>query len=371
MFSRLATGRVTAVLAAGMLLACISTTTTAQVFLDFSGVTSNGFHPGIGQGAYTADLTISDAQSPSSTSNSVLGPLYANLDDSHPFNLNAGANGTAGPDGTIGNNTYQSTTQGLSLFALGPATSDFYTVTLNGFSSPPEVIMIMNVASAEFGGSANLTARSGGTDLPIQTWSRYQDQNTRGNSIVEAFIFNTGNVVTIRTAGTPDPFDQTNAVYFIVPDESPVVDEIIFTGVFAVGGPDGQLIGVALSQVPVGAVPDGSDVPGVQLTLAESSVQPGELDLFWGLSCVPTDDDYAVYEGMLDDFTSHVPVGIPGCTTGGATSTTIAPGAGDRYYLVVPLSPLGVEGSYGFRSDGTHRPQSLSACAQQVVADCP
>ena len=137
-FSRLATGRATAVLAAGMLLACISTTVAAQVFLDFSGVTSNGSYPGIGQGVYTADLTISDAQFIHFFTNSTLGPQFANLDDSHPFNMNAGANGTAGPDGTIGNNTYQWTTQALFIASLGPATADFYTATLNGFSSPPE-----------------------------------------------------------------------------------------------------------------------------------------------------------------------------------------------------------------------------------------
>jgi len=119
-----------------------------------------------------------------------------------------------------------------------------------------------------------------------------------------------------------------------------------------------------------GAVPDGARVPGVPLTLVHSAV-PGDLDLFWGASCVSTDSDYAVYEGVLGDFTSHVPVG-GNCTTGGATMTTITPGAGDRYYLVVPLGPvaLDVEGSYGFASNGAPRTQSLSACAVQAVCEC-
>ena len=120
-----------------------------------------------------------------------------------------------------------------------------------------------------------------------------------------------------------------------------------------------------------GAVPDGLRVPGIPLALAHSSVA-GDLDLLWGASCVQTDDDYAVYEGVLGDFTSHVPVGIPDCTTGGATTTTITPGAGDRYYLVVPqLLSEGIEGSYGFSSDGTPRTPSLSACGLQVVCECP
>ena len=120
-----------------------------------------------------------------------------------------------------------------------------------------------------------------------------------------------------------------------------------------------------------GAVPDGLRVPGIPLALAHSSVA-GDLDLLWGASCVQTDDDYAVYEGVLGDFTSHVPVGIPDCTTGGATTTTITPSAGDRYYLVVPqLLSEGIEGSYGFASDGTPRTPSLSACGLQVVCECP
>jgi hypothetical protein len=119
-----------------------------------------------------------------------------------------------------------------------------------------------------------------------------------------------------------------------------------------------------------GAVPDGARVVGVPLTLAHSAV-PGDLDLSWGASCAVTDDDYAVYEGVLGDFTSHIPVTASSCTTIGATTTTITPGGGDRYYLVVPTGASGLcEGSYGFASDGTPRPQSLSACAAQSVNEC-
>ncbi len=138
-------------------------------------------------------------------------------------------------------------------------------------------------------------------------------------------------------------------------------------------GMGGQAIPVSWSVAPLpsaGAVPDGVRVAGVPLTLAHSA-GPGDLDLSWGTSCAVTDDDYAVYEGVLGDFPSHVPVANPNCTTGGATMATITPGGGDHYYLVVPTGGSGLcEGSYGFDSDGAPRPQSLSACATQSVSEC-
>ena len=120
---------------------------------------------------------------------------------------------------------------------------------------------------------------------------------------------------------------------------------------------------------PAGAVPDGSglDVP---LTL-DRSATTGELDLSWGNSCSLTDTDYVVYEGSIGDWTSHVPVADPSCTTNGATSATITPEPGDRYYLVVPLSDTGFEGGYGSRSDGTLRQPSLQACEVQSIGLCP
>ena len=117
---------------------------------------------------------------------------------------------------------------------------------------------------------------------------------------------------------------------------------------------------------PAGAVPA---VSGPQLTLTRSTT-PSDLDLSWGASCSVTDLDYAVYEGTLGDFTSHTPVVAPSCTTGGATSATITPGAGDRYYLIVPLSDTGFEGGYGSHSDGTPRQPSLLACEAQSTGLC-
>ncbi len=113
-----------------------------------------------------------------------------------------------------------------------------------------------------------------------------------------------------------------------------------------------------------GQVPDGRRVPGEPLTIAR---QPdGRLTLRWGASCLSSDRDYEVYEGVLGDFRSHAP---SACSTGGATSFTLAPPAGSAYYLVVPRN-AGREGSYGADSRNGSRPPSLSACLPQAVLVC-
>ena len=110
------------------------------------------------------------------------------------------------------------------------------------------------------------------------------------------------------------------------------------------------------SPTAAGGVPDGGDVPGTPLMVGKSGT-PGDLELSWGRSCRPSDSDYAVYEGLLGNFTSHAP---RLCSTGGATSVTLTPASDSRYYLVVPLSPDGAEGSYGTASDGNQRPPSAN-----------
>ena len=119
------------------------------------------------------------------------------------------------------------------------------------------------------------------------------------------------------------------------------------------------------SPTAAGGVPDGGEVPGMPLMLGKSST--GDLDLSWGHSCQPSDSDYAVYEGLLGSFTSHAP---RLCSTGGATSVTLTPASDSLYYLVVPLSPAGAEGSYGTASDGNQRPPSATSCQPQVFTSC-
>jgi len=120
------------------------------------------------------------------------------------------------------------------------------------------------------------------------------------------------------------------------------------------------------SPTAAGGVPDGGEVPGMPLMVGESSI-PGDLELLWGPSCQSSDTDYAVYEGLLGNFTSHAP---RLCGTAGATSATLTPASGNRYYLVVPLSPDGAEGSYGTGSNGMQRPPSATGCQPQVFTGC-
>lgn len=78
------------------------------------------------------------------------------------------------------------------------------------------------------------------------------------------------------------------------------------------------------------------------------------------------EDTYAIYEGALGDFTSHLPIA---CDTAPSHSWNFTPGAGNRYFLVVPVSG-NYEGSYGLRSNGIERTVSAAACAPQLLA-CP
>ncbi len=111
-----------------------------------------------------------------------------------------------------------------------------------------------------------------------------------------------------------------------------------------------------------GQVPDGAGVQGTPLMVTHA--QGGGIALTWGASC-GGGADYAVYEGTLGSYASHVPVT---CSTGGLTSSTFIPPGHSTYYLVVPVVP-GAEGSYGQRSNGAERPASVSACRPQQILD--
>ena len=122
----------------------------------------------------------------------------------------------------------------------------------------------------------------------------------------------------------------------------------------------GSVTGLTLPQA--GSVPDGDfQVPGLAMTIKKAG--SGNMKLFWGNSCVENDTDFAFYEGTLGVPGSHRPVV---CSTGGAQATQVPPGPDDHYYLVVPLSPDGVEGSYGTNSQGEQRPQGSPLSGEPV-----
>jgi len=100
-------------------------------------------------------------------------------------------------------------------------------------------------------------------------------------------------------------------------------------------------------------------------TLRIGAGPAGDLALSWDPSCHNGDFDYAIYEGTLGNFTSHVPLT---CSTGGQTTADLTPESGHTYYLVVPLNEM-FEGSYGIAADGP-RPPASTPCLSQLTASC-
>ena len=119
---------------------------------------------------------------------------------------------------------------------------------------------------------------------------------------------------------------------------------------------------VAAACTPGPALLAAGDVAGLR---ADRS--GGTVTLSWDGSCVATDGDYAVYEGTLGAFTSHVP---RQCSTGGGRSAALDLPVGNAYWLVVPRNAA-AEGSYGQDGSGTERPPAVAACLPASIATCP
>jgi hypothetical protein len=115
----------------------------------------------------------------------------------------------------------------------------------------------------------------------------------------------------------------------------------------------------------------GGHVPetgGDALRLSRSA--GGALTLTWGPSCV-INNGFAVYEGVLGDWTSHVP---RSCAA--VSPAVFSEPAGNAYYLAVPeminFNQPDVEGSYGLLRGGSERPRGAQACiADQDIVPCP
>jgi hypothetical protein len=112
-----------------------------------------------------------------------------------------------------------------------------------------------------------------------------------------------------------------------------------------------------------GSTPDGDIVEGAMLTLARDGDQ---INMHWGASCSILDDDYSVYQGVIGDYGSHLPLI---CSTGGLT-TAVVPTAGvSVYYLVAPRNP-NFTGSLGGSSLAFERPIGAGACVPQLLGAC-
>lgn len=121
------------------------------------------------------------------------------------------------------------------------------------------------------------------------------------------------------------------------------------------------------SIVASGAVPNGASIPGTPLLIGKGS--GGTIDLRWDPSCMGNGRDYAIYEGLLGAYYSHL---WKTCSSGGLLEQSTTPNAASSYYLVVPTSS-GREGSYGTNSGGAQRPVGGSTCLLQAIGDpvCP
>jgi hypothetical protein len=121
-----------------------------------------------------------------------------------------------------------------------------------------------------------------------------------------------------------------------------------------------------------GDVPDGHTIPGSPLLV--ESLPGGNFRISWSRSCNACDTDYALYfreleDGPDDDWQPWL------CSTGGSTMAVFHPDtvplrAG---FVAVPLNTgdvAPVEGTLGFRSDGTRRPASPSPCAAPEISPC-
>ncbi len=129
-------------------------------------------------------------------------------------------------------------------------------------------------------------------------------------------------------------------------------------------GLDNARITTLACAATAGAVPDGHDVPGAMLTIQKAP--GGNIRLRWAPSCNACDSDYGVYEGAIGTWYSHA---LKFCTTGGLEVKTLAPAAGDAYYLVVPHNGAN-EGSYGRDSDENERPPGTATCHLQAFQPC-
>ena len=118
------------------------------------------------------------------------------------------------------------------------------------------------------------------------------------------------------------------------------------------------------------ALPASPGLVPATVRVEKSALVLGNLTLRWSPSCSVGGEDYGIYEGQLGAWYSHTAID---CHDDGSDSVEeVAPGAGNRYYLVVPNN-LNAEGSYGGASSGVQRPVGMPGACRlvQSVMPCP
>ena len=228
--------------------------------------------------------------------------------------------------------------------------------TVNSGASP-SAIFTVNVASSGLTFSpSSVTIQAG--DTVRWVWVGSFHTVTSGNPCTPDNLFCSPSNTSCATA----PTSNSGAVYervFPAPGNFPY-----FCRPHCVSGMTGTVV---VNAPGPGVIPNGSSVPGTPLRLAKAA--GGNVNLTWSASCSTAASNYGVYEGSLSiaGTYSHHPVS---CNLGNVTATSLAPSAGNRYYLVVPQT-ASQEGSYGRRGSGTERPQGTPACKPQLLSPCP
>lgn len=130
----------------------------------------------------------------------------------------------------------------------------------------------------------------------------------------------------------------------------------------------------------LGGWPRGSTIDGLSceanpgvvpttLTMNKALAPPSDVVLSWSASCAGGAQDYGIYEGTIGTWYGHTQIDCS--DAGGDLTEQVTPGAGNRYYLVVPHNTK-EEGSYGNASSGVDRPVGAVVCATpQVITPCP
>jgi len=119
-----------------------------------------------------------------------------------------------------------------------------------------------------------------------------------------------------------------------------------------------------------GSVPSDESASGTPQTLGKGA--GGTLNLFWSPSCTGMATNYAVYEGTLPIGGAYTHAAL-NCSVGNTTTANILPGAGSRYYLLVPETAVN-EGVYEVQrtraGDSRLIPPAPTACHSQLLTSC-
>jgi len=106
-----------------------------------------------------------------------------------------------------------------------------------------------------------------------------------------------------------------------------------------------------------------------KIRVDKSMLLPGGLRIGWSAATSAGADDYGIYEGRIGAWYSHTAIDCSDAA--GDRAEDVTPGAGNRYYLVVPWN-ANDEGSYGQDSGGIERPVGVPAtCRPTQSLECP